>query len=59
MNHGYELVVTPEELKARLIPNIDVDVSRWLCHNNEIFAVLKAINVWMDRIKYEGQKNLF
>lgn len=59
MNHGYELVATPEELKARLIPNIDVDISRWLCNNNEIFAVLKAINEWMDRIKYEGQKNLF
>ena len=59
MNHGYELVVTPEELKARLMPNIDVDISRWLCNDNDIFAVLTKINEWMARIEYEGQKNLF
>lgn len=59
MNHGYELVCTPEELKARLIPNIDADISRWLCNNNELFALLNTINKWMDQIKYEGQKNLF
>ena len=59
MNHGYELVASPEELRARLIPNIDVDISRWLCNNNDVFAVLNKINEWIERIKYEGQKNLF
>ena len=59
MNHGYELVATSEELKARLMPNIDASISRWLRNNNGIFAVLIKINEWMDRIKYEGQKNLF
>lgn len=59
MNHGYELVATPEELKARLIPNTEVDISRWLCNNSDIFDIFIKINEWMDRIKYEGQKNLF
>ena len=59
MNHGYELIASKEELKAKLIPNINIDISRWLCNNNDTFAVLIKINEWIEKIKYEGQKNLF
>lgn len=59
MNHGYELVATKEELKAKLTPNIDANISRWLCNNSEIFDVLIKTNEWINNIKYEGQKNLF
>lgn len=59
MNHGYKLIVTPDELKAKFIPHTVVDISRGLCNNYDIFAVLVKINEWIEKIKYEGQKNLF
>lgn len=59
MNHGYELIATQEELKARLIPNNVANIGGWLCDNCDIFAVLIKTNEWIESIKYERQKNLF
>lgn len=59
MNHGYELIASPEELKAQLIPHNVASIDRSLCSNNEIFAVLFEISEWIESIKYTQQKNLF
>lgn len=59
MNHGYKLIVTPDELKAKFIPHTVVDISRRLCNNNDIFEVLIQTNEWIKKIEYEKQKNLF
>ena len=59
MNHGYELIASPEELKAQLIPHNVASIGRSLCSNNEIFAVLFEISEWIESIKYTQQKNLF
>lgn len=59
MNHGYELIASPEELKAQLIPNNIANIGRSICSNSEIFAVLFEISEWIEGIKYSQQKNLF
>lgn len=59
MNHGYELIASPEELEAQLIPHNVANIGRSLCSNNEIFAVLFEISEWIESIKYTQQKNLF
>ena len=59
MNHGYELVVSKKELRARLMPNIDADIRRSRSTDSEIFDVLISINEWINSIKYGSKKNLF
>lgn len=56
MNHGYELVATQEELKARLIPNIDASISRWLCNDSDIFSTLTSVNNWIASISCDYKK---
>ena len=58
MNHGYQLIGTPEELKALLTPNINIDIARWLHHNNDIFETLVEISRWIASIQYK-KKDLF
>ena len=59
MNHGYELVVTKKELRARLMPNIDADIRRWVCNNSEIIEVLIKISEWIQSISTTNKKYLF
>ena len=59
MNHGYELIASPDELKAQLIPNNIANIGRSVCSNSEIFAVLFEINEWVKKIEYSKQKHLF
>lgn len=56
MNHGYKLIVAPDELKAKFIPHTVVDISRWLGHNN-VINVIASISEWIQTMEYK--KNIF
>jgi hypothetical protein len=43
MRHGYRLIASQEELKAKLIPNTIAYIRGCLCNNNDIFEVLSNI----------------
>ena len=58
MNHGYQLISTPEELKAMLTPNIDIGISTWLQHNSDIFETLTKISRWITEA-FDSTKKLF
>ena len=58
MNHGYELICTPEELKAYLVPNIDAGIGRVLRHNSDFFQTLANISNWAASV-VDTTKKLF
>ena len=59
MNHGYELVASKKELRARLMPNIDADIRRWLCNDSDIIDVLIKTSEWISSIMPTNKKYLF
>jgi DNA invertase Pin-like site-specific DNA recombinase len=60
MNHGYELIADPEDLKAQLIPNIVGNISGSLRYNSVIINVAKSICQWLENINSKNsKKNLF
>ena len=59
MRHGYKLIKPIEDVERALINNIVVGATEWLRNNCDIYAVLIKIDEWIERLKYEKQKNLF
>jgi DNA invertase Pin-like site-specific DNA recombinase len=58
MRHGYRLIVSQEELKAKLIPNTIAYIRGCLCNNNDIFEVLSNISNWAYSLQ-DDKKKLF
>ena len=59
MRHGYKLIKPIEDVERVLINNIVVGAAEWLRKNCDTYSVLIKIDEWVERLKYEKQKNLF